>query len=223
MAQKVKIHSIGFHTHDVLEVQTQKPEGYSFSPGQATEVALDREGWRDEKRPFTLTSLPKDGFLQFTIKIYSEHDGMTDRLQTMEQGEHLIVGDPWGAIAYQGEGTFIAGGAGVTPFIPIFKDLAQNGNLARHRLLFANKRERDIILESKFNQWLGKDFVNILSEEKSPKHDHGHIDQQFLMDNSLSKENHYYVCGPPPMMKSVMSALENMGVSKDRIITENFS
>jgi len=166
MAYQVKIQNIGFITHNVLQIQTQRPENYQFTPGQAAEVAMDKEGWRDEKRPFTFTSLPSDGFLQFTIKVYPGHDGMTDMLQTIEQGNDLLVDDPWGAIAYKGEGTFIAGGAGVTPFISIFKDLAQKNKLSGNKLLFANKRERDIILESEFNKWLGNDFVNILSEEK---------------------------------------------------------
>lgn len=223
MSHSVQIQKIGFINHNVLQIQTQRPENYGFSPGQATEVALDKENWRDEKRPFTFTSLPDDGFLQFTIKVYPEHDGMTDMLQTFEQGNNLLIEDPWGAISYRGQGTFIAGGAGITPFIAIFKDLAKNGKLAGNRLLFANKREKDIILESKFNKWLGNDFINILSEEQSPKHSHGHIDEQLIKENTPLEENHFYVCGPPPMMESIMSTLDSVGVSKERIITEDFS
>jgi len=47
-------------THNVNRIVADKPEGYTFTPGQATEVALDRDGWRDEKRPFTFTSLGVD-------------------------------------------------------------------------------------------------------------------------------------------------------------------
>lgn len=38
--------------------------------GQATDVAVDREGRRDEKRPFTFTLLSTDPYLEFVIKIY---------------------------------------------------------------------------------------------------------------------------------------------------------
>ena len=57
-----------------------KPEGYTFEPGQATEVAINKEGWKEEKRPFTFTSLPDEEDLQFTIKSYRDHDGVTNEL-----------------------------------------------------------------------------------------------------------------------------------------------
>lgn len=223
MAHQVTIQDTGFITHDVLQIKTQRPANYNFTPGQATEVAIDKEGWRDEKRPFTFTSLPNDGFLQFTIKVYPDHDGVTDKLQTLEQGDSLLIEDAWGAISYQGPGVFIAGGAGVTPFIAIFKDLAQKGHLDEHQLLFANKRERDIILESDFERWLGKDFINILSEERSSKHAHGTIDTDFIKEQSTTLDKHFYLCGPPPMMSAVSDALGRLNVSQDKIVSEDFS
>ncbi|RUO50802.1 hypothetical protein CWE21_01525 [Pseudidiomarina aquimaris] len=77
MSYKLEIQSIEDVTHDVKRIRLAKPDGYQFTPGQATEVALDREGWRDEKRPFTFTSLNSDPWLEFTIKVYPEHDGVT--------------------------------------------------------------------------------------------------------------------------------------------------
>ncbi len=223
MSHQVKIQEIGFITHNVLQIQTQRPANFDFTPGQATEVALDKDGWREEKRPFTFTSLPGDGFLQFTIKVYPGHDGVTDMLRTFEQGDDLILEDPWGTISYQGPGVFLAGGAGVTPFIAIIKDLAQKNQLTGNRLLFGNKRERDIILQSQFEKWLGKDFINILSDEHSSKFPHGHIDTAFLKEHVLDMDGKFYLCGPPPMMKSLQSDLNELGVSKNQMVAEELS
>ncbi len=74
MAHTLKIKDIQNVTHDVKSFTIEKPDGYDFEPGQATEVAIDKDGWREEKRPFTFTSLPEDDELEFTIKIYPEHD-----------------------------------------------------------------------------------------------------------------------------------------------------
>jgi predicted ferric reductase len=41
----------------------------------------------------------------------------------------LIIRDVWGAIEYKGEGVFIAGGAGVTPFIAILRQLQADDKL----------------------------------------------------------------------------------------------
>lgn len=222
MAHKTTIQEIGFITHNVLQIKTDRPASYSFSPGQACELAIDQPKWKDEKRPFTFTSLPDDGFLQFTIKVYPDHDGVTDQLQTLEQGDSLHIGDAWGAISYKGPGVFLAGGAGVTPFIAIIKDLAKQGKLEGNKLIFGNQREKDIILKSDFEKWLGKDFINILSEERSSNYPHGVIDKQYIKDQVENLDKKFYVCGPPAMMESVVDALKELKVPKDDIITEDF-
>ena len=98
----------------------EKPEGFEFLPGQAVELAIDQENWQEEKRPFTMTSLPSDPRLEFIVKSYPteqfpDHDGMTEHLGAdINVGDRVLFGDPWGAIQYQGPGVFIAGGAGMT-------------------------------------------------------------------------------------------------------------
>lgn len=52
----ITIRSIEPVTHDVRRYRCDKPDDYSFRPGQATELRLDRDGWRDEARSFTFTS-----------------------------------------------------------------------------------------------------------------------------------------------------------------------
>jgi ferredoxin-NADP reductase len=112
----VKIKSIQHITHDVLQIDTEKPQQFNFTPGQATEISINKEGWQNEKRPFTFTSLPHNDYLQFTIKTYPSHKGVTNELLQLKKNDELILHDVFGAIAYKREGLFIAGGAGVTPY-----------------------------------------------------------------------------------------------------------
>src|SRR5204863_6126511 len=60
---KVKIFSIAKVTHNVRRFRFEKPEGYHFNPGQATEVSINKPGWEEERRPFTFTCLNDDPFL----------------------------------------------------------------------------------------------------------------------------------------------------------------
>ena len=53
----VKIISVENVTHDVKRFTIQKPAGYKFTPGQATEVSINTFALKNEKRPFTFTSL----------------------------------------------------------------------------------------------------------------------------------------------------------------------
>ena len=123
MAHKLAITEIENITHDVRQFTFEKPQGFAFTPGQAVEVGIDRDGWRDADNPFTFTALPEWDHLQFTIKIYPSHDGLTEQIGNLGVGDRFIIGDPWGTIEYKGKGTFIAGGAGVTPFIAILRML----------------------------------------------------------------------------------------------------
>ncbi len=216
----VKILSIGQVTHDVKRFRVEKPDGYSFVPGQATEVSVNTPELKNEKRPFTFTCLNSDPYLEFTIKIYTSRNGVTSRLGKLNPGDELIIRDVWGAISYKGKGVFIAGGAGITPFISIFRDLSAGKGIAGNTLIFANKTKADIILESELSNILGSAFINILSDEKSDGYFHGMISADFLKTRLGDLNQRFYVCGPPPMMDAVLKQLADLGVGENSITLE---
>ena len=216
----VHIESIEKVTHDVLRITTVKPLDYHFIPGQATEIAINRNGWQEEKRPFTFTSLPEYDYLEFTIKTYSSHKGVANELLQLEKNDELILHEVFGAITYKGEGVFIAGGAGVTPFISIFRDLKAKNEIGKNMLLFANKTRADIILEEEFTALLGDAFINILSDEKTDKYHYGLINEDLLKGIIKGPDQPIYVCGPPPMMDTVLKQLRNLGIDEHAITME---
>lgn len=220
--QVLTIKGIEEVTHDVLRFTLNHPKEIDFVPGQAAEVAIDKEGWREKGNPFTFTSLPHEDYLEFTIKIYPEHNGVTNELSKLDVGDNIIVKDVFGAIHFKGEGTFIAGGAGVTPFISILRDLNEKGKLSGNRLIFANKEAKDIINQKEFESILGKDFLNILSQEDVKPYAHGHIDTKYLKDNITALGDYFYICGPEPMMDAVEESLKELGVKKEQIVKEVF-
>jgi len=218
----VKIRSIDKVTHDVLKIVTEKPSRYHFTSGQATEVSLNKTGWEKERRPFTFTCLPEDDYLEFTIKTYPLHKGVTNELLHSKGGDELILHEVFGTIAYIGEGVFIAGGAGVTPFISIFRFLRQKNVIGSNKLIFANKEKADVILEQEFRSLLGKNFINILSNEKADGYAYGYITENFLKPNIPDLKKKIYLCGPEPMMEAVEKCLSNLGVETRSIIKEAF-
>ena len=215
----VKILEVKKVTHDVIGIKTEKPTGYMFVPGQATEVTINDKDWIDERRPFTFTNLPGDDHLEFTIKTYPEHKGVTNRLLQLKAGDELIIHDVWGAINYKGKGLFIAGGAGITPFLSIFRYLRSINNTENNRLLFANKTRKDIILESELNDLLRGSIINILSEEDVKGYKKGFITEQVLKE-LIQPNDALYLCGPPPMIDAVMKSLGNLGVSDKSVVME---
>lgn len=218
----VKIKSIAFINHDVLQIETERPKNYDFEPGQATNISINQKGWYNKKRPFTLTSLPNEKYLQFVIKVYPSHNGVTEKLATLKKDDQLILGDVFGAITYKGKGIFLAGGAGVTPFISIFRDLAERNVIAGNALVFANKTEKDIFLKDEFESHLGRKYINILSEENTENYPKGHIDKEFIKATITDFSQNFYICGPPEMTEAIRESLRELGVEEKRIVIEDY-
>ena len=128
----------------------------------------------------------------------------------------------FGDIAYKGEGVFIAGGAGVTPFISIFRYLHSKNEIANNKLIFVNKTKADIILEEEFKNLLGKNFINVLSDENINGYENGYITEYFLQANIGNLNKNFYICGPPPMMDAIEKMLANFHLNEKLIIKEAF-
>jgi ferredoxin-NADP reductase len=215
----VKVLKADFVTHNVKRFVVEKPVGYTFVPGQATDLAINKGELTNELRPFTFTSRPDADHLEFIIKIYTGHEGMTEKLLKVEAGDELLVHEVFGTIHYQGPGLFIAGGAGITPFISIFRQLKNENIQAENTLLFANKTEADIILKDELKQMLGDNYHDVL--EVSASGGPGRrVDRELLRQYVRPDMLHYYVCGPEKFTQSVVENLAALGIPKSKIILE---
>jgi ferredoxin-NADP reductase len=220
MEHTLKILSIFPVTHDVHCIRFEKPEGYTFTPGQATDVSINKEGWKDEKRPFTFTCLNEDPYLEFTIKSYNDHDGVTNQIGQLKAGDELIIDDPWGAIEYKGPGYFIAGGAGITPFIAILRQLKKDDQLAGNKLFFSNKTRKDIIYEQELKSMLGDDALYTLTEVKDNAYLNDHIDAAFFDKHVQDYGKQFYICGPDAMVAAISEIVTAKGADPNAVIFE---
>ena len=218
----VKIRSVANLTHDVLRFVADKPPHYDFKPGQATDVSINRAGWIEKTRAFTFTSLPSQHYLEFMVKTYPSHKGVTNELLKLTAGDELIVRDVFGTISYMGPGLFIAGGAGVTPFVSILRHLRTTGAEAANTLICANKTRKDILLEDEFREMFGERFINVLSAEEREGYEKGYVNEDLLRSVTRTDPKYVYVCGPPPMMRAVELLLLRLKVDRRAIVKEEF-
>ena len=217
MEEKVKIRSIDQVTHDVKQFKLDKPEGYKFTPGHATEVSINKEGWKDEKRPFTFTSLNEDDFLEFTIKIYPDHDGVTEQLDKLKPGDEMIIRDTWGAIEYKGAGYIIAGGAGITPYIAMLRDLDKKNKTEGLKLIYSNKTDKDIILKDELDKLLNNHTTYVITDQEDTKYTKAYLNEEFLKDHIRDLNSRFYVCGPPEMTEEINEVLKKLGADTDAV------
>lgn len=207
-------------THNVRHYRVERPKGYGFSPGQATEVSIDKPDWRDKKRPFTFTSLPDADTLEFTIKSYFDHAGVTNELWSLGAGDSLILRDVWGTIQYKGPGTFIAGGAGVTPFIAILRNLNASKKIAGNRLIVSNATEKDIILRDEFEAMDGLESLWTVTNDARSSLLQERIDGDFLQRHVKDFGGNFYLCGPDGMVSDLRHLLEEAGADVGNVTWE---
>jgi len=220
MDYKTEILLTEFVTHDVKRFIVAKPEGFRYEPGQAVDLAIDREGLRDGRRPFTPTSLPDDDVLEFTIKKYPERDAVTVALHECKAGDKLTVSDPFGTIAYKGRGVFIAGGAGLTPMLAIVRDQARKEGLDGHTLIFSNDTPADVICEKELREAFGDRCFLTCTQESGPGYDDRRVDKDYLAGHIDDWQQYFYVCGPDSFVEDINAALKELGVRPEHLVYE---
>ncbi|WP_316842590.1 FAD-binding oxidoreductase [Pedobacter gandavensis] len=218
----VKILNVEPVARNVKRFILEKPVGYSFVAGQATDISINQPGLTEELRPFTFTCTNDKEYLEFIIKIYKGHEGITEKLSVLTTGDELIIHDVFGTIHFIGPGVFIAGGAGITPFIAILRQLKLDGALAGNTLLFANYAEEDIILRAELKYMLGDQYVDILKTPTKPGAIGAVINLDLLRNYSTQKNAYYYVCGPDPFILAVLEMLETLNIDKAFIVLEAY-
>lgn len=214
----LKIKSTSYISHNVKKFVLEKPEDLEYHPGQSAHISINKPEWKDKIRPFTFTSLQDWKDLEFIIKIYESHEGVTKKMSELKEGDELILHDIFGSIKYKGPGIFIAGGTGITPFIPIFRALQESGNLRGIALLYSNRTSQDIILHDELTQILGPAYKNVFTREGVIGFRERRIDRKFLIETIGGFNFRFYVCGPQEFTKDVCEALVSLGAKPEYLI-----
>ena len=141
-------------------------------------------------------------------------------MSSIAKGSEFEISEAWGAIEYKGEGVFIAGGAGVTPFISIFRNLQAQNKIGNNVLMFSNKTEKDIILKGEFEEMLGKNFINVITSQPDTEYYDKHIDEIFLKNEIKDFAQHFYVCGPDKFTSDILNTLKNLGANTEALVFE---
>lgn len=208
-----------FLTHDTRRFIIGRPGDLEWSPGQGVELALVESGKTREGHPFTPVSQADDQVLEFLIKRYAD-DGMTCKLHTLEPGSELDVSEAFGTISYQGPGTFIAAGTGITPFLGMLRQLEGQGDLPGHTLIYSNKTPRDLICGMELEHLLGDKAIFTFTRKHKLSQQGNRIDTAFLRGHIKELKQYFYVCGPDGFVSSINDDLITLGVHPDRLVYE---
>ena len=208
-----------------------KPAGFVFQPGQAVELVLPLDD--DARRTFSLVSAPFED--QLAVATRMRDSAFKRALKALAPGSPARIEGPFGSLTLHEDraraAVFIAGGIGITPFMSMLRQAAQDQLPQRLLLIYSNRRPEDAAFLAELQQLEQRNphfrLVATMTEmEKSALPWSGATG---LVDAGLVRrctrdlpEPITYIVGPPGMVEAMQNVLQAAGVGKDDIRTEEF-
>lgn len=207
--------------HDVLSLRITKPRNFEYNTGQVVDLSIDKSGYELSVASFTIANKPTDNYLEFIIKVYPRKKGITEAISELQPNATIQLSEAWDSYKYAGSGTFIAAGAGITAFLPLFKEFRDKGiNIQNeHKLIYANKTKDDILFHKELKQLFSSKLTLVLSRNKLKNVYYGKIDENYLSKYIQNMEEKFYICGPKRFEKNIKEYLITSGVSQNHIQT----
>ncbi|MBU2961312.1 NADH:ubiquinone reductase (Na(+)-transporting) subunit F [Citreicella sp. C3M06] len=152
-------------------------------------------------------------------------------------GDPVSVTGPFGSFAAQDstrEMVLIGGGVGMAPLRAIISDQLERQRSTRKISFWYGARSRvDLFYDEEFSR-LQAEFPNfrwtVALSDPAPDDD-WHGETGFIHEVALRgglaahpapHDCDYYLCGPPMMIKAVLSMLDELGVDRERIFNDDF-
>lgn len=210
-------------THNVCSIYIggRHLERFTFDSGQYLHVLFMTKGFR-QPHPFSISKAFDGKGLRISPKNLGD---FTARVRSVPPGTKVLLEGPFGKftqkVAVTEKFLLIAGGIGITPLRALAESLShQKKDVV---LLFGNRSPEDIVFKAELEA-LNIPIHHILSEKDAGKYERGYIDEekiQRLVPDFLERDS--YVCGPPPMVRSIIAILERLTVARKQIHFELFN
>ena len=210
---------------DVKTFQVRCPDDFTYISGQYCMVELN-----GESRPFTFSTPPgKTGQIELTIK---QMGTVTTQLFGMQKGDTLTIRGPFGTSLNFDESVdedigFIAGGSGITPFIPSLRMIRDRKLPNNAYLIYSNRTKNDIIYAKELAKMDGDQIhvINTLTDETPQgwKGETGRISKDMIIAHAPGyKKLLWYICGPPSMVENMAAMLISIGVPSTNLRIESW-
>lgn len=211
----------------------EKPAGYTFSPGQATDWTIVNPSETDDEgnlRSFSLACSPDEPVLRLATRM---RDTAFKRcLSKLGPGDEIQADDPWGEFILDNndhrEAVLLCGGIGVTPFLSMLKHSVLQQLPRKLTLFFSNKTPGDAPFRGELLQLVSQNpsirMIETMTDTiEGWAGETGFIDRAMLdrhLDDMYSVV--YYIAGPPAMVKAMKQMLDSADVQEEAIRLDEF-
>ncbi|MBR9987379.1 MAG: ferric reductase-like transmembrane domain-containing protein [Desulfosarcina sp.] len=204
---------------------------FSYVPGQFAWVSFESAAVVPEPHAFTLSSTPsRPMMLQFTIRACGD---WTRTVAGLSIGDRAFVQGPFGRFSHlytdpDRELIMIAGGIGITPMLSMLRFMADRGDPRPVTLIWSNRGKENVVFADEMDELAAKltglRMIPICTRIAESGERSGRLDWKTLeiMLNGCSRRSAVFVCGPPQMMRQVITDLKALSFPARSIFSEVF-
>ena len=217
-----------------MAFRLSKPDGFVFKAGQAIRLELiDPPADAGQgSRTLSLVSAPFEQELMLATRM--RDSAFKRALKALPDGASIRIDGPFGDLTLGDTGrpaVFIAGGIGITPFMSMLRQAAEDRSPQPLFLAYSNRRPEDSAFLDELQQLERQNqrfhlMATMTDMSKSAREWSGETDfvdadmlKRFVGDLAAPI---YYIVGPPAMVEAMQWTLDGAGIAKDSIRTEEF-
>ncbi len=198
-------------------------------------------------RAYSMANYPlEQGIVKLNVRIATPPPGSSEKIPPgiissyifgLKPGDHVVVSGPFGeffARDTQNEMVFIGGGAGMAPMrAHIFDQLRRLHSKRKMTFWYGARSLREAFYVDEFNELAAENenfSWHLALSEPMPEDDwdgytgfiHKVLRDEYLLQHPAPEDCEYYLCGPPMMNSAVVAMLEDLGVTHDHILLDDF-
>lgn len=202
-----------------------------FKSGQYLHYTLPHKHTdsRGSRRFFTVASSPTEDDILLATKFAEKSSSFKNELRSLKTDSDLTALRPEGEFVMPDDTdqplVFVAGGIGVTPFRSMVKYLLDTKQKRPITLIYAARSEEELVFKDIFSQAeksLDLKIVYVLDNPKGGQQK-GPLTGEIIKKHAPENKNTlFYISGPEPMVRSLMSQLRKSGVGSNRMKHDYF-
>ena len=212
-------------THNIIRLRLESD--IDWFPGQHLTIWKDRQ----TGRPYSIASLPGEGFLEFHIRVHN-HGCVSQWIgHQLTSGNRIEISAARGNCFYhsslrQKPILLIGAGTGLAPLYGIGRDALAQSHPARIDLLLTNSKQSEVYLNSELHTLARQSpnfyFESVLRDETAPGFTCGDI--VTLLKQQYPSLQHWcvFICGAPPLVQQLQKQCFLRGASLANIYTDPF-
>ena len=200
---------------------------FSYRAGQAASLAA-----AGVAAPYSIASSPSEtrrfGWVEFLVKVdrSNRFGGIVDRLQV---NASIDLSEPAGGFTLDlvGDGPilFIAGGTGIAPMRSMIRDAIDSRRECALALVYSSRTPDEFAYLSELKDLASegrlKLTLTLTGDAQDWTHARGRTGVSHLAELVVPGTT-AFVCGPPAMVAEIPAALGSLGISRNRVVTENW-